>query len=96
MILEIVSRIIYVFTVCFVALLIKVDFYLMRTIKPHPATIRRMFQTGVWLSYKTLPHSTQIHAKLNRIQIDNQLQDSIFRVVLAPVKPPKTVINLGE
>lgn len=73
---------------------LEVDFYLMRALKPHSATIRRVFQTGVWLSYKVLPHSTQIHAKLNRIQIDNQLQDGIFRVVLAPVKPPKTVIHL--
>ncbi|ODN02737.1 Vacuolar protein sorting-associated protein 13A [Orchesella cincta] len=73
---------------------LEVDFYVMRVIKPQAATIRRVFQTGIWISYKTLPHSTQLHAKLNRIQIDNQLTDGIFRVVLAPVKPPKTISSI--
>ncbi|CAL8090191.1 unnamed protein product [Orchesella dallaii] len=70
---------------------LEVDFYVMRIMKPHSASIRRVFQTGIWISYKTLPHSTQLHAKLNRVQIDNQLPDGVFRVVLAPVKPPKTI-----
>lgn len=40
---------------------------------------------------KTSPSQMQLHAKINRVQIDNQMYDCIFPVVLAPVPPPKSV-----
>jgi vacuolar protein sorting-associated protein 13A/C len=40
---------------------------------------------------KTSPHQLQLHAKVNRQQIDNQMYDCVFPVVLAPVPPPKSV-----
>lgn len=52
---------------------------------------RRTYQTGVWLNMKTSPSQMQLHAKINRVQIDNQMYDCIFPVVLAPVPPPKSV-----
>ncbi|XP_067143145.1 intermembrane lipid transfer protein Vps13 isoform X2 [Centruroides vittatus] len=60
--------------------------------KPINRVIRRSFQTGFWLQYKTSPHQLQLHAKINRIQIDNQLRDCVFPVVIAPVPPPKSVV----
>lgn len=60
-------------------------------IKPINRIIRRSFQTGLWLQYKTSPHQLQLHAKINRIQIDNQLRDCVFPVVLSPIPPPKSV-----
>lgn len=60
-------------------------------IKPHKRKLRRSFQTGLWVQLKTSPVQFQLHAKINRIQIDNQLYDCIFPVVLAPVPPPKSV-----
>lgn len=53
--------------------------------------IRRTFYPGLWVNIKSSPHQLQLHAKINRIQIDNQLVDCIFPVVLAPVPPPKSV-----
>jgi hypothetical protein len=40
---------------------------------------------------KTSPHQLQLHAKVNRLQIDDQMYDCVFTVVLAPVPPPKSV-----
>lgn len=53
--------------------------------------VRRTFYPGLWMLIKTSPYQMQFHAKINRIQIDNQLVDCIFPVVLAPVPPPKSV-----
>ncbi|XP_059226468.1 intermembrane lipid transfer protein Vps13 [Stomoxys calcitrans] len=53
--------------------------------------IKRYFQPGVWIGLDTSPFQSQIHAKINRIQLDNQLTDCIFPVVLAPIPPPKTL-----
>lgn len=59
--------------------------------KPNKRRIRRTFQTGLWLQIKTSPSQLQLHAKINRLQIDNQMYDCLFPVVLAPVPPPKSV-----
>lgn len=69
----------------------EVDFSKNFMLKPHKKHIRRNFQTGLWMQMKSSSHQMQIHAKVNRLQIDNQLYDSIFPVVLAPVPPPKSV-----
>lgn len=53
--------------------------------------IRRSFQTGMWFQIKTSAIQLQIHAKINRVQIDNQIYNCLFPVVLAPVPPPKSV-----
>jgi vacuolar protein sorting-associated protein 13A/C len=63
----------------------------MEMLKPHQRFVRRTFQTGLWLHYRTSVHQVQLHAKINRLQIDNQLSDCIFPVILAPVPPPKSV-----
>lgn len=59
-------------------------------------SIRRMFYPGLWLEMKSSPYQLQLHAKINRIQIDNQLSDCIFPVVLAPIPPPKSVAATTE
>lgn len=70
---------------------IEVDFKNEVMLRPHKRRIRRAFQTGLWLQMKTSPNQLQLHAKINRVQIDNQMYDCIFPVVLAPVPPPKSV-----
>ncbi|KAK0425183.1 hypothetical protein QR680_009077 [Steinernema hermaphroditum] len=54
--------------------------------------IRRGFETGFWMQYRTSPHQTQIHMKMSHLQVDNQLPACVFPVVLAAVPPPKSVI----
>lgn len=58
--------------------------------------IRRLFYPGFWMEMKTSPYQLQLHAKINRIQIDNQLPDSIFPIILAPIPPPKSVAATTE
>lgn len=70
---------------------LEIDFNSMTTTKPTKRKLRRTFETGVWMQMKTSPSQMQLHAKVNRIQIDNQMFDCIFPVVLAPVPPPKSV-----
>ncbi|XP_053986716.1 intermembrane lipid transfer protein Vps13 isoform X2 [Hylaeus volcanicus] len=70
---------------------LEVDYLNMEMFKPHHRFLRRTFQTGLWLQYRTSAHQVQLHAKINRLQIDNQLSDCVFPVILAPVPPPKSV-----
>lgn len=70
---------------------IRIDFDKMILLKSNARGVRRMFYPGLWIQMKSSPYQKQIHAKINRIQIDNQLADCIFPVVLAPVPPPKSV-----
>uniref|UniRef100_A0A182NLZ6 Vacuolar protein sorting-associated protein 13 n=1 Tax=Anopheles dirus TaxID=7168 RepID=A0A182NLZ6_9DIPT len=58
--------------------------------------IKRTFYPGLWVEIKSSSHQLQFHAKVNRVQIDNQLVDCIFPVVLAPVPPPKSVAATTE
>ncbi|XP_076294775.1 vacuolar protein sorting 13C isoform X2 [Lasioglossum baleicum] len=70
---------------------LEVDYMTMEMLRPHRRFLRRTFQTGLWLQYRTSMHQVQLHAKINRLQIDNQLSDCVFPVILAPVPPPKSV-----
>jgi vacuolar protein sorting-associated protein 13A/C len=73
----------------------EVDFMTMKINTLHEKNLRRVFRTGIWVHYKLQPNSTQFHAKINRLQIDNQMHDSVFRVIFAPVTPPKSVTTAG-
>ncbi|XP_055946551.1 intermembrane lipid transfer protein Vps13-like isoform X4 [Argiope bruennichi] len=70
---------------------LEIDFENMIMLKPLVRCLRRTYVYGLWLQYKTSPHQLQIHARINRLQIDNQLMDCVFPVVFAPVAPPKSV-----
>lgn len=75
---------------------VEIDFNQMVLMKSTPRRIRRLFYPGLWIQMKSSPYQLQLHAKINRIQIDNQLTDCIFPVVLAPVPPPKSVAATTE
>ncbi|XP_015584675.1 vacuolar protein sorting-associated protein 13 isoform X2 [Cephus cinctus] len=70
---------------------LEIDYLNMEMLRPHRKYIRRTFQTGLWVQYRTSIHQVQLHAKVNRLQIDNQLSEHVFPVILAPVPPPKSV-----
>ncbi|KAJ1520910.1 hypothetical protein ONE63_003990 [Megalurothrips usitatus] len=69
----------------------EVDFEKEEILAPSRRVLRRSFQTGLWIQRKVSAHQEQLHVKVNRLQIDNQMADCIFPVVLAPVPPPKSV-----
>lgn len=69
-----------------------VDFHQMKIIKGQKMRdIKRSFYPGFWFQQKKSPYQTQTHAKINRIQIDNQTSDPIFPVIFSPVSPPKSI-----
>ncbi|XP_049821668.1 intermembrane lipid transfer protein Vps13-like isoform X2 [Aethina tumida] len=74
----------------------EIDFETMEYYKPGKRNIRRCYQTGLWLNLKTSPNQMQLHIKVNRIQIDNQMFDCLFPVILAPVPPPKSVAAIND
>lgn len=69
----------------------EVDYMNNEMLKPHRRHMRRTFQPGLWVQYRTSAHQVNLHMKVNRLQIDNQLSDPVFPVILAPVPPPKSV-----
>lgn len=73
------------------------NFHEMKIIKgPKIKDIRRSFYPGFWFQQKKSPFQTQTHAKINRIQIDNQTHDPIFPVIFSPVSPPKSIAISGS
>jgi len=73
-----------------------VDYMNMQMLQPHRRYMRRTYRTGFWVQYRTSTHQVQLHVKINKLQIDNQLQDCMFPVILAPVPLPKTIARTIE
>uniref|UniRef100_A0A2C9M6D8 Hexosyltransferase n=1 Tax=Biomphalaria glabrata TaxID=6526 RepID=A0A2C9M6D8_BIOGL len=69
----------------------EVDFDKMILVKPRQAELRRSFADGIWVQMRQSPHSTQLHAKINRLQFDNQLRHAVFPTILSPLPPPRSV-----
>ncbi|XP_047984362.1 LOW QUALITY PROTEIN: vacuolar protein sorting-associated protein 13-like [Leguminivora glycinivorella] len=84
--------------VCHVDEKTEVNFDEMRVIKPNPRLLRRTLEPGLWASIGMTTHSRRLHARLHRLQIDQQLPLPTFPVTLAPVPPPPSVAtqdNIG-
>ncbi|CAH2105534.1 unnamed protein product [Euphydryas editha] len=71
----------------------EIDFEEMRLVRPHARLLRRTQEPGVWAALGLTPHSRRLHARLHRLQVDQQLPLPTFPVVLAPVPPPRSVAN---
>lgn len=69
---------------------------MMTMIEPHTRELKRTFEPGVWLVYRIMEDQVMFNIKVNKIQVDNQLHDYIFPVILSPVPPPKSVAALYE
>lgn len=63
-----------------------------RIIRPSNVKLRRIYNSGLWLQVKSSEHYKQIHSKVHRLQIDNQIYDCLFPVIFFPVPPPKSVV----
>lgn len=68
-----------------------VDFENMTASKPKERLIRRTYKYGCEFSYMNYGSRRLFHLSLYKIQIDNQLDDCVFPVILAPVPPPRSV-----
>ncbi|CAH1274208.1 VPS13A [Branchiostoma lanceolatum] len=72
---------------------VRADFQTMRMVKPTPGGLRRTYQPGLWFQYRSSDHHTGMHAKLQRLQLDNQLQTAVFPTVLYPAPLPRKVLK---
>ncbi|KAF8561857.1 hypothetical protein P879_03741, partial [Paragonimus westermani] len=70
---------------------VEVDFGQMMMLQPDQCELRRAFEPGVFMQYKNSTSQMQLHAKIFRVQIDNQKMDCTFPVVLAAYPQPKSV-----
>ncbi|EGT37999.1 hypothetical protein CAEBREN_29401 [Caenorhabditis brenneri] len=71
---------------------VNVNRMILKKKKGKEVKIRRIFEQGLWASYGKSAQRTRLHAKINHIQVDNQLDACIFPRVLSVVPPPKSVI----
>lgn len=69
----------------------EVDFKQMKMMTNPKKDIRRLARPGIWASYKRSLHQSMIHAKLHMLQIDNQIADCTFPVILTPVTLRKSL-----
>ncbi|XP_015795977.1 vacuolar protein sorting-associated protein 13 [Tetranychus urticae] len=73
---------------------LKVDFSdieNMRLLEPYKGFLRRNSASGIWCTVSISEHIIQFHSKINRIQIDNQMNDCIFGIVMCPITPPRSL-----
>ncbi|KAL1431458.1 hypothetical protein MTO96_014190 [Rhipicephalus appendiculatus] len=47
--------------------------------------LRRLARPGIWATCKKSQHQTMLHAKLHILQVDDQIADCTFPVILTPV-----------
>ncbi|XP_052088041.1 intermembrane lipid transfer protein VPS13C-like isoform X4 [Mytilus californianus] len=86
---------------------IEVDFSTvgkLRMMKPYMGELRRVCPPGLLFHYSQSEHQTFIHAKVHKVQVDNQLLDAYFQTALysSPIpmyivkkKGPKPFLEFG-
>lgn len=65
-----------------------IDLEKMQMTKPFFSELRRTYNPGVWLQLRKSETHTYCHLKLQRLQIDNQLNEAVFPSVLYPAPLP--------
>ncbi|CAF0704730.1 unnamed protein product [Brachionus calyciflorus] len=53
--------------------------------------IERQFAPSLYLNFFTSPLQSTLHLVIHKLQIDNQLYDTVFPVVFSKVLPPKSI-----
>nr|CAB3267621.1 vacuolar protein sorting-associated protein 13A-like [Phallusia mammillata] len=67
------------------------DLSTMKVIKPKECPLQRSFTPGLWFQFSSTDNQVSVHAKINRMQMDSQIQGATFPVILHPVPLPKSV-----
>ena len=60
-------------------------------LEPQRGTLRRSAAPGLSVSVQLGEHTVQFHVKINRLQIDNQMHECLFPIIMCPVTPPKSL-----
>lgn len=75
---------------------IDIDLEKMQMTKPFFSELRRTYNPGIWLQLRKSDTYTYFHMKVQRLQIDNQLNEAVFPSVLYPAPlPPEARSSRG-
>ncbi|XP_052807431.1 intermembrane lipid transfer protein VPS13A-like isoform X2 [Mya arenaria] len=69
------------------------DLVKMQMLKPYMGALRRSYSPGLWFNFRRSQHHVSLHARVQRIQLDNQLPDAYFPTVLHPCPIPVYVLK---
>ena len=69
------------------------DFNGFKLYKPKERGLRRSFGSGFEFIFEKYSNRQIVHARLNKMQIDNKMDDCVFPVVFAPVPPPRSIFT---
>ncbi|XP_052241928.1 intermembrane lipid transfer protein VPS13A-like isoform X2 [Dreissena polymorpha] len=69
------------------------DLSKMQMLKPYMGALRRNYNPGMWLNFRKSRHHVSLHARIQRIQLDNQLPDAYFPTVLYPCPIPVYILR---
>lgn len=72
---------------------IHIDLEKMQMTKPFFSELRRTYNPGIWLQLRKSDTYTYCNLKLQRLQIDNQLNEAVFPSVFYPAPLPGNVRN---
>ncbi|XP_059052964.1 intermembrane lipid transfer protein VPS13A-like [Achroia grisella] len=67
---------------------IHIDLEKMQMTKPFFSELRRTYNPGIWLQFRKSDTYTYCYLKVQRLQIDNQLNEAVFPSVLYPAPLP--------
>ncbi|KAL4233205.1 hypothetical protein ACF0H5_007889 [Mactra antiquata] len=69
------------------------DLNKMQMLKPYMGALRRIYNPGIWFNYRTSLHHMSFHARIQKVQLDNQLPDAYFPTVLHPCPTPVYIVR---
>ncbi|XP_064629495.1 intermembrane lipid transfer protein VPS13A-like isoform X5 [Lineus longissimus] len=72
---------------------IEADLKEMSMTKPFIGALKRTYHPAIWFNFRQSENNTAVHAKVHRIQIDNQLPDAYFTTVLYPTPVPSYILK---
>ena len=59
-------------------------------------TVQRQALPGLWMEYATSKSKTTFHVKINRLQVDNQMETTVFPVTFHPVTSKMSANEFGK
>nr|XP_018900199.1 PREDICTED: vacuolar protein sorting-associated protein 13A-like isoform X1 [Bemisia tabaci] len=72
---------------------VQIDFEKMQMTKPFFGELRRFYNPAVWFQLRKSDHYIYWQCKIHKLQVDNQLPEAIFPVVLYSVATPLPVLR---
>ena len=72
------------------------DKAILRDVKGHKRIANRKALDGLWIEYALSSSNTALHLRINSIQIDNQLDYTLFPVALHPVTSRANKTDYGK